>query len=74
MLYGRDAEMRDLDRYVEEFQAGAGRVLWLVGEAGLGKTALVQYLKEAAARRGIECLIRTMSRSRWRHGRGRICT
>ena len=25
-------------------------------------------------RRGIECLIRTMSRSRWRHGRGRICT
>src|SRR5205823_4801461 len=31
--------------------------LWMVGEAGLGKTALVHYLQNVAARRQMTCLV-----------------
>jgi hypothetical protein len=50
-LYGREAEQRALDDHLGGLDAGRGAVLWMVGAAGLGKTALVHYLREAAAGR-----------------------
>ncbi len=56
VLFGREDEQGTLDQCLDRFETGSGTVLWLVGEAGLGKTALVQYLRQAAARRRIACL------------------
>ena len=40
-LVGRDREMDELRRAVEEALAGGGRIVSLVGEAGLGKSRLI---------------------------------
>jgi DNA-binding CsgD family transcriptional regulator len=48
-LGGRRSECETLDRLVTEVQAGQSRVLVLRGEAGAGKTALLDYLRERAA-------------------------
>jgi DNA-binding CsgD family transcriptional regulator len=46
-LVGRRSECEVLDRLVEGVQAGQSRVLVLRGEAGVGKTALLDYLAAA---------------------------
>jgi DNA-binding CsgD family transcriptional regulator len=43
MLLGRDAERLALDRLLLEARAGSSGVLALVGEAGIGKTSLLDY-------------------------------
>lgn len=43
-LTGRDAEREVLDRVVEAIRAGQSRALVVLGEAGVGKTALLEYL------------------------------
>jgi DNA-binding CsgD family transcriptional regulator len=43
-LRGRDGETATLDRLVVDVQAGESRTLVLSGEAGVGKTALLEYL------------------------------
>jgi DNA-binding CsgD family transcriptional regulator len=48
-LRGRRDECAALDRLVEDVRAGHSRVLVLRGEAGVGKTALLQYLQGCAA-------------------------
>jgi DNA-binding CsgD family transcriptional regulator len=48
-LRGRRHECEALDRLLAHTIAGRGRVLVLRGEAGVGKTALVDYLVECAA-------------------------
>ncbi len=40
-LVGRDREMEELRGAVEEAQSGGGRIVSLIGEAGLGKSRLV---------------------------------
>jgi len=45
-LYGRRAECQALDRLIAEVRAGQSSVLILRGEAGAGKTALLEYLTE----------------------------
>ncbi len=55
-LYGREDEQATVDQCLAAFEQGRGTVLSIVGEAGLGKTALVEYLRQTAARRGISCL------------------
>jgi tetratricopeptide (TPR) repeat protein len=40
-LYGRDDELAGLEAVYERTKAGAGRVLLLEGEAGIGKTRLI---------------------------------
>jgi AAA ATPase domain len=55
VLYGREDEQATLDEYLHAFEGGRGTVLWLVGDAGLGKTALIHYLRHAAAQRQITC-------------------
>ena len=48
-LIGRDAERDTLDRLVAAVRAGESRALVVSGEAGIGKTALLDYLAEQAS-------------------------
>jgi DNA-binding NarL/FixJ family response regulator len=48
-LLGRDAEFTALDRVLEDARAGRGRVLVVRGEAGVGKSALLDYVAEQAS-------------------------
>ena len=46
MLVGRDPECRALDRLLSQAQLGHSGVLALIGEPGIGKTALLEYAIE----------------------------
>jgi DNA-binding CsgD family transcriptional regulator len=48
-LVGRQVECETLHRLLDEVRAGHSRVLVLRGEAGVGKTALLEYLVEQAS-------------------------
>ncbi|HEV7174153.1 MAG TPA: AAA family ATPase [Solirubrobacteraceae bacterium] len=48
-LRGRSAECSALDGIVADIRAGKGRALVVRGEAGVGKTALLEYLVDAAS-------------------------
>ena len=48
-LRGRRSECEALDRLVASALAGQSQVLVLRGEAGVGKTALLEYLVERAS-------------------------
>ena len=48
MLQGRRRECRLLDELLAAVRAGESRTLILVGEAGVGKTALLEYAMSAA--------------------------
>ena len=48
-LCGRANECAVLDRLVEDIRRGESRSLVLRGEAGIGKTALLEYLVESAS-------------------------
>ena len=50
-LAGRDAELRRLDHALEEARAGRRRLVFVTGEAGIGKTALVEAFLERHAQR-----------------------
>ena len=60
-LLGRNAECGSLDRVLEEVRAGRGCVLVVRGEAGVGKTALLDYIADKASGcqrvriAGVEC-------------------
>jgi DNA-binding CsgD family transcriptional regulator len=49
VLRGRERETSALDALLRDVQAGQSRVLVLRGEAGAGKTALLDYLGDAAS-------------------------
>ena len=51
-LYGRHTECKELDRLVADMRMGQGRVLILRGEAGTGKSALLDYLADRASAAG----------------------
>src|ERR1700691_2604743 len=48
-LRGRRSECQVLDRLLERVRTGESQALVLRGEAGVGKTALLQYLVERAS-------------------------
>jgi DNA-binding CsgD family transcriptional regulator len=48
-LRGRQSECGSLDRLLEDVHGGQSRVLVLRGEAGVGKTALLEYLAARAS-------------------------
>ena len=50
--YGRDDELRRLLATYEAAAAGAAKVVTVLGEAGIGKTRLLQELAASARRRG----------------------
>ena len=47
-LHGRQRECSELDRLVAEVRSGASRTLVLRGEAGIGKSALLDYIADAS--------------------------
>ena len=49
MLVGRDAELAVLDALITQAKAGAGGVVLLTGEPGVGKTRLARAGTEHAA-------------------------
>jgi predicted ATP-dependent serine protease len=49
-LLGRHGELETLDRLLREVREGHSRVLTLRGEAGIGKSALLDHLAAQAAR------------------------
>src|SRR5262249_47972969 len=51
-LVGREEELGLLRRHWERVKAGAGQVVLLSGEAGIGKSRLGQVLKEQAVKEG----------------------
>lgn len=55
-MVGRSAEIAVLDRVLDEVQDGMSRVLLIEGEAGIGKSHLVEMLKDAARERGLSGL------------------
>ena len=55
-LYGREDELATCDQCLAAFEEGRGAVLSVVGEAGIGKTTVVDYVRRTAQRRGLRCL------------------
>ena len=49
-MLGREREREVLDRLLDGVRGGRGGVLVVHGEAGVGKTALLEYAVEAGAR------------------------
>lgn len=49
MLVGRDPELRTIERLIDGARAGAGGALVVVGDPGIGKTALLQQAVERAS-------------------------
>jgi DNA-binding winged helix-turn-helix (wHTH) protein/tetratricopeptide (TPR) repeat protein len=52
LLVGRDAELDYLEELLDEAMLGARRVVFLTGEVGIGRTALLERFVESARRRG----------------------
>jgi hypothetical protein len=48
-LYGRTRECALLDELIADIRLGESRSLMLRGEAGIGKSALLEYLTESAS-------------------------
>jgi DNA-binding CsgD family transcriptional regulator len=48
MLVGRDRERREIEAVLEQARSGASATLALVGESGIGKTALLEHAAELA--------------------------
>src|SRR4051812_8409926 len=53
MLVGRDRERRALERLLTDAREGRSGVLALTGEAGIGKSTLLDAAQEAAAGMGV---------------------
>jgi stage III sporulation protein SpoIIIAA len=49
MLVGRASESARIDRLLNEVRGGAGRALVVLGEPGIGKSALLRYAERQAA-------------------------
>jgi predicted ATPase len=51
-LIGRQAELRRVDRLLQDMLSGRGALLLLSGESGIGKTALATVIRQRAQARG----------------------
>lgn len=56
VLYARAAEMAMLDGVLTDAAGGDGRLIVLEGSAGIGKTALLEYLRQKASAHGVRVL------------------
>jgi DNA-binding SARP family transcriptional activator/tetratricopeptide (TPR) repeat protein len=56
-LIGREGELAQLRRALDDVRSGLGRVFVIVGEAGVGKSSLVTVLGEATRDRGARALL-----------------
>lgn len=55
-MIGRDAELKELEAYLDKAIEGEGSTVFISGEAGVGKTRLVNELGEIAKSRGFQVL------------------
>jgi predicted ATPase len=55
-IVGRIKELRELKKYLEKANKGQGSALFISGEAGIGKTKLVNELMNAATSKGFRIL------------------
>ncbi|HLF75212.1 MAG TPA: adenylate/guanylate cyclase domain-containing protein, partial [Anaerolineales bacterium] len=55
-LVGREAQMAALNERLEQLEKGAGAVVAVIGEAGLGKSSLIAELKRSNERAGCKWL------------------
>jgi DNA-binding SARP family transcriptional activator len=53
VLFGRDAELRRIDRLIMAASRGEGRTLFVSGPAGIGKTAVLRWLDRRSEERGL---------------------
>ena len=53
---GRERELGELGRALDEASSGRGQLLLLSGEPGIGKTRLAEEMARAAATRGVRVL------------------
>jgi AAA ATPase-like protein len=60
-LIGRDAECSELDSLLEALRRGESRCVLIRGEAGVGKTALLEYLAGRAA----DCRVISVTAVQW---------
>ncbi|MEU7994956.1 AAA family ATPase [Micromonospora sp. NPDC049060] len=56
VVIGRDAEIRAVDARLTATRASSGGTIFLIGEAGIGKTRLAEHCAHAAAEAGMELL------------------
>jgi DNA-binding CsgD family transcriptional regulator len=56
MLYGRDTELAALEQLIDGARSGRSRGLLLRGEAGIGKSTLLDRAADQAAERGVRVL------------------
>ncbi len=54
---GRENEVNILNGYLEDLNLNQGRLVFLIGEAGIGKTRLVQEVGKTAMESGIQFLV-----------------
>ena len=53
VLIERDAELAEMEALIEAAVTGFGRLLWIEGPAGIGKTRLVGLARERGVARGL---------------------
>jgi DNA-binding winged helix-turn-helix (wHTH) protein/tetratricopeptide (TPR) repeat protein len=52
LMVGRDGELANLDRHLRDVEGGNRRAVFVAGEPGIGKTALIEaFLQRSASRR-----------------------
>ncbi len=56
-LVGREPEQQRITALLDEVAGGRGQLLLLLGQAGVGKSALVRFLQRQAHERGWPCLV-----------------
>ena len=56
-MAGRDRERAELAAAVEQAGRGNGRVVLLLGERGMGKSTLVDWLVRLARDAGVRCAV-----------------
>lgn len=56
-MVGRQQELEELQSYLEEASKGKGRAVFIAGEAGVGKSRLVNELIDVAKSRGFKTLL-----------------
>ena len=54
---GRTRELQQLERLLDDARGGHGRAALVLGEAGIGKTTLVEIVAESARRRGLRVAV-----------------
>src|SRR5688572_23877316 len=54
VFVGRKAELKLLERALEQAKAGSGTMVLITGEAGIGKSRLAREIQTMAVKRGVE--------------------